>query len=124
MPNTKLQTPEKLQIPSSKTGSGCHWNLAFGPFLELGVWSFAGWSQSFMRTNPPPLGCSLALHFLRSPTRVRANPPLARRHELEQRERAITSEPGARRLERGAQFLAAAKQRMIKPLQLEPLFAA
>jgi hypothetical protein len=35
-PNTKPQTPEKLQTPSSKASVGDGWNLVFG------VWSFSG----------------------------------------------------------------------------------
>ena len=36
-PNTKLQKSSKLQAPN--LAGGRSWCLAFGVFLELGVWS-------------------------------------------------------------------------------------
>jgi hypothetical protein len=37
-PNFKLQPPEKLQMPSSKTHAESVWNLRLGISLELGCW--------------------------------------------------------------------------------------
>jgi hypothetical protein len=37
-PNFKLQPPEKLQMPSSKSYAKNVWNLKLGISLELGCW--------------------------------------------------------------------------------------
>ncbi len=54
IPNSKLQAPEKIQIPNIKASPSTNWNLELGASLDVGCWCLELHSSFFLLNRITP----------------------------------------------------------------------